>query len=122
MHDLDQEEKLSKNFTRKEFACKCGCGFSSPDPIIVEVVQFVREYFNKRTSLNSSCRCKSHNKSVGGAENSTHLYGLACDIDVDGVEPATVYRLLDKTFPDKFGIGQYKSFTHVDIRNKRARW
>lgn len=122
MHALDQEEKLSKNFKRKEFACKCGCGFSSPDPILVEVVQFIREYFNKPTSLNSACRCKSHNKSVGGAQDSTHLYGLAGDVVVNGVDPSSVYNLLDKTFPDKFGIGRYPSFTHIDIRDKMARW
>jgi hypothetical protein len=35
--------------------------------------------------INCGARCPQHNREVGGAKDSAHLYGLACDVrDVDG--------------------------------------
>lgn len=120
------DDKLSKNFTRKEFACKCGCGLGLNDGDInlelVEVIQDVRDTFNKPVVINSGLRCEKHNKRVGGAPKSQHLLGTAADIRIAGVDPAEVYRYLGAKYPKKFGVGRYNTFTHIDVRPTRARW
>ena len=50
------------------------------------------------------------------------MHGKASDIKLDGMDPDMVYDYLDKKYPDKYGIGKYKTFTHIDSRSKKARW
>lgn len=113
---------ISKHFNRSEFACKCGCGFDTVDIETLEVLEEVRTYFDKPVSINSACRCPDHNFKVGGSENSQHVKGRAADIVVAGIDPREVYSLLDRLYPDWFGLGSYDSFTHVDTRSNKARW
>lgn len=61
------------NFTRAEFACKCGCGFDDVSPTLVKKCQTVRDHFCAAFVPTSSCRCKTHNARVGGVYNSRHL-------------------------------------------------
>lgn len=113
---------LSKNFSRYEFACNCHCGFDTVDTELLPVVQGVRNHFNKATFVTSGCRCLKYNKLVGGAKHSKHMWGQAADLQVSGASPKEVADYLDKTYPDKFGIGRYRNFTHVDVRKTRTRW
>lgn len=113
---------LSKNFSRSEFACRCGCGFDTVDAELIEVLQSVRDYFDAPVTPESGCRCERHNIAVGGSQNSLHKIGRAADIKVAGVEPAEVQDYLE-TIMSAGGIGRYKTFTHVDTRsNGPARW
>jgi uncharacterized protein YcbK (DUF882 family) len=121
-HSLDQEFKLSPHFKRKEFACKCGCGFSLPDAELLSVLEDVREHFGKPVNINSACRCPDHNKAVGGAPNSAHVQGIAADIDVKDVSPADVQQYVLNKYQDRYGIGTYNTFTHIDVRAAKARW
>jgi len=114
--------RISKNFLRTEFACRCGCGFDSVDPELAYVVQGVRDTFNKPVVLTSACRCKKHNKSVGGHRKSKHLEGIAADIVVIGMNQKDVYSHLNTLYPDKYGIGKYSDFTHIDIQQTKRRW
>lgn len=116
--------KLSKNFYQDEFECHCGCGFDTVDPELIEVVQDVRDHFNKPITINCGCRCPAHNANTkGAAKNSQHQYGRAADIVVQGVSPIFVRAYLLHKYPDKYGIGKYRSFTHIDTRpNGPARW
>jgi uncharacterized protein YcbK (DUF882 family) len=114
--------KLSKHFSRPEFACKCKCGFATVDVELIQVLERVREHFGNPVKINSSCRCVKHNKDVGGKPGSKHLRGIAADIVVLGVEPAQVYQFLDDHYPDRYGIGRYNTFTHIDVRTRKARW
>ena len=114
---------ISENFDRSEFACKCWCGFNTVDTELVAVVQDVRDHFNTTVTINSACRCPSHNASVGGSKNSQHLYSRAADVVVAGVAPNFVADYLEETYPGKYGIGRYNTFTHVDTRTEGpARW
>ena len=109
------------HFQEKEFACKC-CGETKPSSELMAVLQLVRLHFNKPVIITSSYRCPKHNKSVDGASKSKHLEGIAADIQVKDTEPMEVYHLLDSIFPNHYGIGSYKSFTHIDVRPTKARW
>ena len=113
---------ISKNFNRSEFACKCGCGFDAVDKELLIVLEAVRVSFDKPVKINSACRCLPHNEAIGSNRNSQHVRAKAADIVVDGVEPDKVYKFLNDLFPDTYGIGKHSTFTHIDVRENKARW
>lgn len=113
---------LSKHFDSKEFACNCGCGFDKINPELIEVLEELREIYQQPIIINSGCRCESWNKIQGGAPSSQHLLGNAADIVIKGISPAKTYQYLDKKYQNKYGIGLYLSWVHIDIRKTKARW
>ena len=113
---------ISQHFSRKEFACKCGCGFSAVDIELLAVLENVREYFRQPVNINSACRCEKHNEEVGGKLGSFHLKGMACDIAVVNVDAGLVHNFLTKFYHERYGIGRYNNFTHIDVRANKARW
>ncbi len=114
--------QVSEHFKREEFACKCGCGFATVDIDLILVLESVRKHFDKPVKINSACRCAEHNSAVGGSYGSKHKQGIAADIVVSQTNPMLVYQFLDKHMPNKGGLGMYDTFTHVDVREKKARW
>ena len=114
--------KLSEHFNRSEFACKCGCGFDTVDAELIEVLEEIRGIYQRPVVINSGSRCYEYNKSVGGGKNSQHLLGRAADIDISGTSPLDVQSYIDGVYPDSYGLGRYSNFTHIDTRNKKARW
>lgn len=114
--------KLSANFKVREFACNDGS-----DPIfisseLVEVLQKIRDHFGKPVNINSGFRTASYNKKVGGATYSQHLYGTAADIRISGVSPKNIAAYAETLLPNKGGIGIYKDFVHIDVREVKSRW
>ena len=114
--------QLSANFKVKEFACKDNSDtvFISPD--LVLVLQKIRSHFGKPITINSAYRTTSHNKKVNGSPKSQHLFGMAADIVVRGVNPKDVAAFAETLLPNTGGIGIYKTFTHVDVRETKSRW
>lgn len=116
---------LSANFSRHEFACKCGCGFDTPHPDLIRGLEVLRSIVNAPVIIASGCRCDKRNAAVGGKRNSLHVVGKAADIIVRGL-------LLSRLFTTAAGIlefhngglGVYPSqgFIHADVRGTRARW
>lgn len=115
-------DNISPHFSRSEFACKCGCGFDAVDLELVEVLEGARLHFGRQIVINSACRCEKHNAKVGGTKNSQHLMGIAADIKVRGVNPDVVQDYFEKKHPNQYGIGRYDTFTHIDVRDTKARW
>ena len=133
---------LSKNLSRHEFACKCGCGFDTVDVVLLNTLQATADWFFakadktrvKRVSItiNSGCRCSAHNKREGGSKNSRHMQGTAADfklkyVATDGtksqINPDTVADYLDRKFPNQYGVGWYRGRTHFDASSSgRRRW
>lgn len=112
---------ISKHFNRSEFACKCGCGFDVVDVELVNTLETLRQLLGP-VSINSGCRCKAHNDSVGGSPHSQHLLGKAADVVVKDMPADTAYEILDKMYPDSHGVGRYNGRTHIDVRESKARW
>jgi uncharacterized protein YcbK (DUF882 family) len=112
---------MMKFFEKKEFACKC-CKVAIVDVELADVLDDVREYFNAPVTITSGYRCEKHNKAVGGAPKSQHCEGIAADIKVSGKAPSEVYKYLNEKYPNKYGIGLYASWTHIDVRETKARW
>jgi len=124
--------QLTEHFKRAEFACKCGCGYDTADYELANVLEELRAHFNQEIPaewgvvtvvINSACRCSKHNAEVGGEDHSQHLYGRAADIVVKHFTPKEVYDYLVEKYPDKYGVGLYETFVHIDTRtNGPARW
>ena len=114
---------ISKNYNRYEFRCRCGCGSDTVDTELIKVMQEIRDHFNKPVDIHCGHRCIEHNANVGGVSTSQHLSGRACDFHINGVEPLEIADWINEKYPDKYGIGNYKTFTHLDTRSgKPARW
>ncbi len=111
---------LAPNFRLAEFQCK-HCGAVKIDPELVRRLQTMREEIGKPIIINSGYRCPTHNKAVGGASNSQHLYGRAADIVCPGLTTAQLYTVAEKYFADG-GLGRYAGYVHVDVRGTKARW
>lgn len=114
--------KLSKNFTVKEFACSDGTDTVFISLALVNLLQKIRNHFGKAVIINSAYRTEAHNKSIGGATYSQHKYGLAADIHINGVTPKEIAAYAETLMPSSGGIGIYKSFVHVDVRQVKSRW
>ena len=114
--------KLSKNFTVKEFACSDGTDTVFISLTLVNLLQKIRNHFGKAVIINSAYRTEAHNKSIGGATYSQHKYGLAADIHINGVTPKEIAAYVETLMPSSGGIGIYKSFVHVDVRQVKSRW
>ncbi len=110
-----------KWFKRKEFACKCGCGFDTVDYELAAVLDATREHFGRPITVTSGARCVTHNASIGGRKSSQHLLGRAADIVVSGVSPTEVHKFLDTNYAH-LALGLYENFVHLDSRGSAARW
>lgn len=126
---------LTENFSRKEFACKCGCGFDTVDFKLLAILQALCEDIEQEAGaevsmlITSGSRCEKHNKAEGGAPDSQHRYGRAADFKVffrksgQQIAPDWVYDKLDAMHPNALGLGRYDNRTHLDTRTKGpARW
>ena len=102
--------------------CGCGCGMDI-SPLIKTILEKIERQIIIETGqkfeieITSGARCVKHNASVGGAKNSAHILGLACDVAC--INPAIRY-LLKKIL---YGLGirrigdgyDKKKIIHFDI-------
>ena len=121
--------KLTNNFDSSEFKCKCGCEMTR-DVIenifnLSDKLQLIRDVYGA-IHINSAYRCKKHNSSIGSKDTSQHILGKAADITIDNMSPSEVADAVEKSIAkDEVvfgGLGRYNTFTHVDIRDNKARW
>src|SRR5690554_5881414 len=122
--------KLTNNFALEEFA--------SPDsncfPISVinnlfdlaQNLELVRLRLGVAIHISSGWRTVSHNRKVGGASNSQHLYGRAADIWSNIYTPNVIHQIIENLIQagamQQGGLGLYNTFVHYDIRGTKARW
>jgi len=115
---------MHQYFKRYEFACSCGkCDCDTVDAELLIVLVHLRVKMGP-IIIDSGHRCPAHNASdaVGGAPDSQHLLGKAADIKARNYTPAEVQGYLLGEYPDRYGIGIYETFTHIDVRNEKGRW
>ena len=117
------ELKLTPNFKVKEFACQDGTDPVCVHALIPIICQAVRNWFDYPFSPNSAYRTVTHNKAVGGATRSFHVYGKAVDIPAsDKVTPSELYNFLDKLCGDSCEVGLYSWGVHVAICETKKRF
>lgn len=120
---------LTKNFSVEELQCPC-CKIANMNPIFMSGLQKIRTLVGRPFIINSGYRCAEHNKSIGGADSSRHLQGLAVDVSIIKWNSSDlhylVYELSSYTSNDhdyNTGIGIYNSHIHFDFRmEKEALW
>lgn len=117
----------SANFTKGELRCKCGC--TPPNEIEVALCRLAASLEKLRASVGgplqvtSGYRCPSWNEKCGGAKTSQHMQGIAADVWARGKTPGQIKALAEKITEFKNGgIGLYRGWVHVDLRNGTARW
>ena len=142
---LAYDVQLSPHFAEHEFACTCrgifchGIPLEGIDPKLPILLEAIRDLAGEPIIINSGYRCPDRNLlpkkdgGVDGARTSQHMLGTAADIVIPGMSPDAVYdfvltaisqlRVINPQFAGLgFGLGEYHSFTHVDVRRNRARW
>lgn len=105
---------LSKNFSRFEFACRCGCGLAVPTPELIERLQATRDIAGIQLIISSGHRCVRHNAAVKGALVSAHLTGAAVDVRAEtGSARWTIVRAAIQAGFTRIGIA--RTFIHLDV-------
>ena len=125
--------QITKNFSKSEFDCKCGCEMPlevlSNIKIVAINLQILRDYVDAPITINSAYRCAKHNKAIGGSKKSQHKLGKAADIVVHSFSPDEVFDIVQNLRRNPMlkgvifqGLGRYDTFTHLDIRNNYTVW
>lgn len=118
----DGNKFLAKNFRVREFACQDGSDTIYISRSLVLVLQYIRERVKGAVTISSAYRTKTHNKAVGGAANSQHLYGTAADIIVPGYTAQNLANIAREVMPTWGGVGLYNWGIHVDVRETKSDW
>ena len=124
---------LTKNISRRELRCKCGnCSVAIQDhEPIIGIVQGVCDRIadfhgvdKVELHITSAARCREYNLIAGSNDESQHIRCNAMDIQIFVGGAQMPPDLVAEYLPDGFigGVGIYKSFTHIDARNKISRW
>lgn len=116
--------KLSANFRVKEFYCHDGSDTVFISRELVNILQKVRDHFKLPVTINSGYRTEAWNIRQNGVTYSQHKYGMAADITIKGITPATIAAYVETLLPNSGGIGIYakSGFVHVDVRETKSRW
>lgn len=115
--------RVSKNFSSREFDCKCklkSCEETLIDTDHVIRLQILRNLVGP-LKVTSAYRCTEHNRNVGGGTRSQHLLGTATDLQPLKTTLSKLFKMAKIIdFP---GIGDYPTFVHTDSRDgRKSRW
>ena len=106
-------------FDKKETSCRCGCGYDIQDRTRA-MLNKTREACGFPLIVNSGARCESWNLKQGGAKQSDHLKGLACDIQFKTNEQLfqIIKYAIQSGFNRLFLYGE-KGFIHLGYGNNK---
>lgn len=82
----------------------------------------VRDWFGAPIRVHVTVRPPAYNLRIGGAYSSAHIYGMACDFDVQGIECGNaIESILQNGMLDTWGLrmednGPLPSWIHLDAR------
>ena len=116
----DQQEKVWKSFRDDEAKLLPNA------KKLAKNLQVLRDHFGRPISVNIAYRPKWYELLKGRKGGSKQVSFMAADIVVEGVSPYDVADaielLIEQGKMAEGGLGRYNSFTHYDIRGKKARW
>ena len=109
--------QITEHFSRKEFACKCGCGTGEINHVLVQNLELARRDLKRPMRINSGIRCLNHNRAIGSRDTSSHIKCVAADIGCTSMgERHELLGILLKYFKR---VGVHKEFIHVDVDNEK---
>ena len=113
---------LSKNFSRYEIQCSCGCDAKWISPELIEKLQHVRDIIGKPMTITSGVRCEAFNASINGSLVSSHMPdvdGMGLAVDITCTNSIARYELVEvaQKFFKRIGIaGEHSgNFIHLDV-------
>ena len=127
---------ITPHFDVGEFRCHDGTEYPAEwiatrlRPLCVALEVIRAECGHRAVTILSGYRTEAHNAALrdadgsgsGVAKNSQHIQGRAADITVEGMAPsdvhATVLRLVESKQIAIGGLGLYRGWIHVDIRER----
>lgn len=128
--------RLSEHFVVEEFDCHDGTKVMKRDYAGLEYLckvylEPLRQRYGTVTIL-SGFRTKSWNANVGGASRSYHIYTIhdgndqAADVKCARGTPVDWHRTLNwirnHRRNGRGGLGLYRTFCHLDLRDTKADW
>ena len=116
----DKQKQIAKHFIGKEMACKDGAEEYMYAPELMNVLDNIRDHFNKPVIINSGYRTPEWNMKVGGAKNSYHVKGMAADPEVKFNFGQIMAKEASSIMGDG-GVIRYTNFVHVDVREYKYR-
>ncbi|MBA7526083.1 hypothetical protein ES705_18243 [subsurface metagenome] len=111
--------KIAKYFYLYEFQCPC-CKRVILHSDLLKRLNSLREAINRPIYINSGYRCKDENEEVGGVPGSFHKLGMAADIWAKDIN--IVDLMIYAQGVGFNGIGKYKRFLHLDVRDTKYFW
>jgi hypothetical protein len=112
--------KIGDYFSAAEMGCR-HCGLVQFAPGFTTLLLALRLELNEPMNLNSACRCKAHNTSVGGhprslhvADDPSHATGGCCAVDVGTRDGAYRARLIGAALGLGWSVGVNATFVHLD--------
>ena len=105
-------------FTKDEFKCKC-CGQTFVSEELIHFLDQARSISGIPYVIQSGYRCPGHNSEVGSKQTSSHVKGLAVDIQAINSQERflILFGLLMAGF-NRVGIGS--TFIHADIDSSKS--
>ena len=111
---------LSKNFKVGEFACSDGSDEIKIDPQLPVILESLRAALDCTIEIVSGYRTPAHNRKIGGAVQSRHLYGQAADIKCRNKNRAIIPNITVCRAAEQLGVMGIEQIlggenTHVDV-------
>lgn len=111
--DFPAAEWRWPNFSPEELACR-GTGQLMIDPPSLDRLQALRNALGVPMVVLSAYRSPEHNRAVGGAKHSQHLYARAFDVAMANHDPAAFERAARAVGFTGFGYYPRQGFMHID--------
>lgn len=112
--------QITEYFNLREFQCKC-CEQVKIGHDLVFMIEELRKRLGVPVTIVSPYRCTTNNAKVGGAKESYHMQGRACDVTVKASLNSICKVAKEIGFK---GIGKYpdENFVHLDNREEECYW
>lgn len=117
---------MKNYFKDHETTCKCGCGENNISNKFMEKLNRTRAIAGIPFMPTSFCRCKKHNRAVGGKEDSEHISckesNVECEaVDIQATNSRARYTVIQSAILCGFNrIGIGKDFIHLGNSSTKA--
>lgn len=116
---------LTDHFTIEEMECRCHrpeCDSLPMDDNFMEMMEQLYKGWGGKLVVTSGTRCSFWNKAQGGASDSQHLLGRACDLFMNSYdEILELAEIAEDLGFGGLGIGKFH-LLHVDAGPSGRRW
>ena len=115
------EKQLCIGLELSELKCKCdysNCSETVVNPRLVRLYSYLRVEMGRALRINSGYRCQKHNEAIGGTSHSSHKYGSAIDISIEGYTEADALNLIQHAQKIFDYIEPHDLFVHMQVNHE----